>query len=412
LKYLFLPISKMLLEILIFLFLGIIAGTFTGLFPGIHINLVGAMLVSLSIGILSSINPLYLVIFVVAMSITHTFLDFVPSVFLGCPNSDTDLSVLPGHELLRQGKGYEAIMLTAYGGLMALIILALSVPPIIFALPKIYNSIQNFLPYILMIILLIMIFSDKKKFQSLQIVFITGILGMIILNPFNLPGLELNIKEPLLPLLSGLFGASSIILSIKTKMKIPKQIISKPNPKFLKPFIATIISSPLCGFLPGLGSGQAAVIGSTMIKTDNRGFLILLGATNTLIMSFSFLSLYTIHKMRTGSAATIDQLLGNINLNVLILILLICIISGIISFFLTSILSKKFIKILEKINYTKISFVTLIIIATVVLIFSGLIGTLIFIISTLTGIYCILTGAKRTNMMACLLIPTIILLLS
>src|SRR3989344_8921947 len=111
----------MLIQLIIFLFLGIIAGTITGLFPGIHINLVGAALVSLSLTTLSSINSIFLIVFIVAMAITHTFLDFVPSVFLGAP--DNELSILPGHELLKKGHGYQAVMLTAYGGLAAIFIL-------------------------------------------------------------------------------------------------------------------------------------------------------------------------------------------------------------------------------------------------------------------------------------------------
>src|SRR3989304_8704378 len=99
----------MLIEIFIFLFFGILAGTFTGLFPGIHINLVGASLVALSTSILSPLNPMYLVTFIASMAITHTFLDFIPSIFLGCPNTDTELTILPGHELLKEANGYGAI---------------------------------------------------------------------------------------------------------------------------------------------------------------------------------------------------------------------------------------------------------------------------------------------------------------
>ena len=66
----------MLLELIIALAFGIIIGTITGLLPGIHINLVGALLVSLSISSLSFINPIYLVVFISAMAITHTFIDF------------------------------------------------------------------------------------------------------------------------------------------------------------------------------------------------------------------------------------------------------------------------------------------------------------------------------------------------
>ena len=33
-----------------------------------------------------------------------TFIDFIPSIFLGCPDTDTELSILPGHELLKKGE--------------------------------------------------------------------------------------------------------------------------------------------------------------------------------------------------------------------------------------------------------------------------------------------------------------------
>ena len=94
----------MLIEIILFIFLGIIFGTFTGLIPGIHINLVGVSLVALSASLLSPVNPIYLVVFIVSMAIIHTFIDFIPSIFLGCPDTDTELSVLPGHELLKKGR--------------------------------------------------------------------------------------------------------------------------------------------------------------------------------------------------------------------------------------------------------------------------------------------------------------------
>jgi putative membrane protein len=113
----------MLIEIIIALSVGICAGTITGLIPGIHINLIGVLLVSLSASLFTSINPIYLVVFIVSMAIAHTFIDFIPSVFLGCPDTDTELSVLPGHELLKKGFGYEAITLTCYGSLAAVFIL-------------------------------------------------------------------------------------------------------------------------------------------------------------------------------------------------------------------------------------------------------------------------------------------------
>src|SRR3972149_635106 len=394
----------MLIEILLFLLLGILAGTFTGLMPGIHINLIGALLVSASVSFLFFMPGLYFVVFITSMAITHTFVDFIPSVFLGCPDTDTELSVLPGHELLKEGKGHAAVMLTAYGGLAAIILTMILAFPLIVLVKKIYPMAQAFIPWILIFVSLIMVFLEKKKFYSLLAYSLAGILGLIVLN------LE-NLNQPLLPLLTGLFGASSLIFSIKTKTQIPEQTLEQEKTSFRKPILGALIASPLCGFLPGLGSGQAAILGNTISKTDRKGFLLLLGATNTLVMAFSFLSLYAILKTRTGAAAAIKELIGIPSEKILILILIVALISGIISFFLTKKLSAFFSKKMNKINYTKLSISTLIVLVAVVFLISGFLGLLAFAISAFTGIYCISLGVRRTQMMGCLLLPTIVLYL-
>ena len=404
----------MLIQIISFLLLGILAGTFTGLIPGIHINLIGIFLISLSASLLSSIPPIYFVVFVVAMAITHTFVDFIPSVFLGCPDTDTELSVLPGHELLKKGEGYHAVLLTCYGSILAIFTLVLIAFPSILIISKIYNFIENLIPFFLIIISIILISLERKKSIALGVFLLTGFLGWSVLN--------MEINQPLLPLLTGLFGGSMLILSIKNKIKIPKQEISELkiiNPRPIAgAFLGSLIASPICSFLPGVGSGQAAIIGNTISRSDQKGFLILLGATNTLVMGFSFISLYLISRTRTGAAVAIREIIGIPSINILILILSVVFISGLISFFLTKNLAKLFSQKITKINYTKISITTLIILGIIVFLSSGLLigekitsgffGLLILGISTLTGIYCIQTGVRRTNMMGCLIIPTII----
>ena len=251
----------MLIEIIIALLIGILFGVFTGLFPGIHINLVGVFLIALSSTIFLDINPILLSVFVVSMAITHTFVDFIPSIFLGCPNTDTELSVLPGHELLKEGEGYQAVLLCAYGGLVAVFLLILIAFPFLAIFSKIYELITQFMAIILIVVLGLLILLENKRKEALFIILITGALGFCVLN------LE-KINQPLLPLLTGLFGASMMIASIKTKTIIPKQNISNPKINFFKPILASLIASPLCGFLPGLGSGQAAIIGQTITKSD------------------------------------------------------------------------------------------------------------------------------------------------
>ncbi len=390
----------MLLEILIFSLIGISAGCVTGLIPGIHINLIGISLIALA-SKFPSINPLYFVTLIVSMSITHTFLDFIPSVFLGCPDTDTELSILPGHRLLKKGYGYAAINLTNYGSIGAIILFAILALPFAKIIYNLNHVFPNILPYVLIFFSIFMILLEKEKINATKVFIITGLLGLIILN--------LNLRQPLLPLLSGLFGAPLLIRSIKNNTKIPKQKISELKVSLKKPLIASLIASPLCSFLPGMGSGQAAVIANTFSKLKEKEFLILIGATNTFVMGFSFIALYTISKTRTGTALAIKSLLGSLSAHIFYLIIFISLVTGIIAFFLTKILAKKIALKINKIKYRKISIATILILILVILAVSGFSGFLVFILASLTGIYSTSYKIRRTNMMGCLLIPTILL---
>jgi len=394
----------MVLELIIALVIGILAGTFTGLCPSIHINLVGALLLGLSASLLHFTSPIILIIFIVAMTITHTFTDFIPSVFLGAPDEDTALSVLPGHELLIQGRGYEAIYLANYGSIIGIIIIILISPLFLLILPKIESLIKIFIPYILIISSIFLISKEQNQVNALIVLLISGFLGIAVLNS--------NVAQPFLPLLSGLFGVSSLIISIKSKIKIPNQIIKKPNiskKEITMPIFASSIASPLCCFLPGFGSGQATIIGSSLIKAPREKFLILLGATNIIGAGLTFAVLYSIGKTRTGIATITKEIIPTLTLNHLIIITLTIILTGIISFFWTLFLAKRFIKIIQKVNYTKLSYFIILIIFIITFIFSGFLGLFILIISTATGLYGILSNVKRINLMGCLVIPVILI---
>ena len=177
----------MIIHIILALILGILAGTITGLIPGIHINLISILLISLSAFLLTYFSPIALVVFIVAMAITHTFVDFIPSIFLGAPDQDTALSILPGHKLLLKGRAYYAIVFTLYGSLTALIIILFFIPIFIYLLPITYQYVLQIMPIILILISGYLIFSEKsKKLWALIIFLLAGFLGIA--------SLTLNIK--------------------------------------------------------------------------------------------------------------------------------------------------------------------------------------------------------------------------
>ncbi len=404
----------MIIEICLALLVGMIAGTITGAIPGIHINLVSAILLSLSAFLMLHfpiISPIVLVVFLVSMAITHTFVDYIPSIFLGAPDEDdTALSILPGHEMLIKGEAYSAVVYTMYGCLAGLAVILIFSPLFFYFLPVIYPYAERIMPFILILASIFLISMEKSSRSWALIIFcLSGFLGLAT---FDLP-----LKESLLPLFTGLFGISSLVTSISKKQEIPKQQIKKIKDikigkvSFFKSLSASFIASPLCSFLPGMGSGQAAVIGSEVAgDLDRKEFLILLGSISVIVTGLSFITLYSIGKARTGIAVAIGKIL-ELSMHDLIIITLVIIVSGICAFFITLYLARKFSSIISKVNYGYLSFAIIILLMGLVFFFSGWLGVLIAAISTLLGLLCIYCGVRRTHMMGCLIVPAILLYL-
>ena len=396
----------MFFEILIAVALGITIGIFTGLIPGIHINLISVLLLSFSPILLQYTNIISLCCFIIAMSVTHTFLDSIPSIFLGAPDSDMALGVLPGHRYLLKGLGLTAVKLTIIGSFGALLLSVLLFPLLVPLVKFGYPLIERYIGFILIAVVVFMIIRDRKRIWAFFVFLISGVLGLIVL---NMP----NFENPLFPLFSGLFGISTLIISLLHNEKIPiqakKQYVRVSN---LKPFKA-LFSGGFSGFItavmPGLGASTAAVISMQITRNlKEDGFMILMGSINTFNFILSIVTLYVLDKARNGSIIVIQKLIDIISINHIIIFLSAVIIAGSLSVFLALGLSRIFSKIMGIVNYRKMVLSVIFLITGLVLVLTGPLGLLILIISTAIGIIPPTVNISRTHAMGCLLLPVIL----
>lgn len=399
----------MFIEIFIGLLLGCAAGIITGLIPGIHINLVSMLLVSVSGYLLGITDPLILSVFIIAMSVTHTFLDSIPSIFLGAPDADMVLSVLPGHQLLLEGKGYEAVKLTVIGSFLSLIAVIIIIPFMIPVVPVIYKFLEPYIGHILIVVVTFMILGEKGisgKIKGFLVFAFSGILGMIV---FNLP----NLEEPLFPMLSGLFGVSSLSISLTQNVKVPKQVVTETiKVKFfdkLRAVAAAVFSGSLTGIFPGLGAAQASIIGMQIVGNIGvYGFMILLGGINTVNFVFSLVTFFTLEKARNGAIVAVMQIIEDIGLKELIIFLLAVLISGSIAVFLALFFAKVFSKVIGVVNYKVLCISIISFIVVLSLVFGGFVGLLVLVTSTFMGMIAPLIDVKRSHAMGCLLLNVIL----
>jgi len=396
-------------DVIIAILIGISAGIITGLIPGIHVNLISIILISLSGYLLGFTSPIMLAVFIIAMAVTHTFLDSIPSIFLGAPDPDMAMGVLPGHKLLLAGKGFEAVKLTVIGSLICLIATIIVIPFAIPFVPSIYEFIRPYIGYILIFVVVYMILIEKgsyKKSWGFFVFFLSGVLGLVVL---NWP----NFRQPLFPMLSGLFGISTLLLSLNQKSVVPQQSVTETikvsKSKTTRAIAAGVFSGSLTGLFPGLGAAQASILGMTLVgNIGEYAFMILIGGINTVNFTFSLVTLYALQKARNGAVVAVLEILKSIDLSQLIVFLCAALIAGSIATFLALKISKGFAKIITKVNYKVLCISIISFIVMLVFVFSGFFGLLVLAASSALGMVPPLLGVKRSHNMGCLLLPVIL----
>jgi putative membrane protein len=398
----------MFLQILVAILLGISIGIITGITPGIHVNLVAATLLAISPFLLRITTPLTLAVFIMALAVTHSFLDTIPSIYLGAPDDDKALSVLPGQKMLLQGEAYQAVKITILGTYAGLVVAICLIPLFILIAKWLYPLLKPFLLYLLILLVSFMIFREKQFFWSFLLFFTSGLLGVIV---FSIP----NIKEPLFPLLSGLFGVSGLALSYFENTKIPEQKITKTIglhwTDLGKVLLGSSIAVFVIQFFPGLGPAQGAVISNQIIRDiKDRAYLALVGAMGTMSVVFSLVTFYTLGKAKDGSIVVMSKLL-QVDLSSFMTIILAFLIAGSSAVFLTLWSARQFSKIIMKINYKLLVLSIVVFIVMMCIIINGPVGLLILFTSTAIGLIAPLKGICRNHAMGCLILPVIFYLL-
>jgi len=397
----------MLLELLLALIIGILFGIVTGLTPGVHINLISILLLSISPFLNQYFSLLSLASFIIGMSVTHTFIDSIPSIFLGAPDSSTALGVLPGHRLLLAGEGLKAVKLTIMGSLGALILSIIFFPTFCLIIKYFYPYLKTAMPYLLLTTIFFMILREKKKWLTALLIFLlSGTLGLLVLN-------NPVFKQPLFPMLSGLFGVSTLLISLKDENEIPEQ--KTISDLFIEKIVAikAIVSAQLSGFItammPGLGSATAAIISLQFTRDlGDEGYLILQGGINTVNFLLSLSTLLIIQKARNGSVIAIQKLIEQISVQEILLLIFLALFAGGLASILALFIGKKFSVLITKVNYSLLIKLIIFFLLVLTIFLSGVLGLLVLITATAIGLFTINSGVARVHAMACILLPVTI----
>lgn len=406
-----------MIEIILAIIIGIVLGTITGITPGLHVNTVGIIIFSISEKILNHTTPITLCCFFVSIALCHAMIEFIPSLLMGIPDEDTILSIQPGHRLLFKGKGRQAIRLTSFGGFLSIIILILIMPLLLLLLPVIYSLLKDYIGFLLLFTMTVLLFyfnKKEKRYKSILLFLVSGILGLFVLNS------NVGNNLGLLAILSGLFSVSSLIFSINSKSKIPPQSDDKSiliDYKFKKSAFAGSISGCILGLLPGLGPAQGTIIAQSITLNKNitpEEFLITNSGVNISDTLFSLIALYLINNPRSAISVYIGNILSNINLTHIILFLFVSLVCVSTACIVSIKIGDFLIDNMQKIEYKTMNMIIIGLITFILLSFTVLTNgclwyvILCYVTSISLGLIANTADLSKSNLMGVLIVPSII----
>jgi putative membrane protein len=262
---------------------GVALGTASGLVPGLHANTMALLLAAVAPGLPGP--PVLVGAAMLAAGVVHTFLDVVPALALGVPDPSMAASALPGHRLVIEGRGREALRLSALGSGLAVVLAAPLAVPVTRAMVALYPLIQARLGLVLAGVAGLLALTERSMAARLGGALASGVSGALGLATLDLPvGGPLG-ASVLMPLFAGLFGVP-VLLDALEGGGVPPQgdaaVTTRPRAVAGLGGVGTLCGA-VVGYLPGVSSAVAAALALAVTpgRHGARGFIVTTSGVNT-----------------------------------------------------------------------------------------------------------------------------------
>ena len=401
--------------------IGAAIGTFTGIVPGIHVNTATTVLLGsypLMEEVVSgfcdpSFTPVLISCCIMSAATVHSFVDFVPSVFIGAPDPDDSLTVLPGHRLLSEGRGMVAVRAAAIGSAVGSVAaLALSIPLQWLMLRGGSEIIDCFTFGVVTVTILVIILVSSDRLITAAMLLLTGFMGLAI-NSEIIPVIGIIEGGTLLfPLLTGLFGLPPL-LDNAAGGRIPDQYDDGNDPVGPMPGIKGVATGILAGWFPGITATAGATLASAVTReNDPARFISMTASIGTVTSVFSLVTLSVSGSGRSGPSMAVKQVigdsLGGFCSEAFVLILLSMALATLLGYVSTIGAGKLMVRISDRISPVAMGDAVLGLIVILVLLFTGPFGLAVLVVSAAVGRIPPALGVSRVCLTGCLMLPVVL----
>ena len=397
--------------------LGVVAGFFTGVtlgiiagfVPGIHSNTLAGLLAACSVPLIVVFGIDGISVMIVSMMVVYTFADILPSTFLGVPDPDTVLSVLPAHNLCLMGNGEEAVRVSALGSLWGFVFCRPLFALFMIFLPSVQEYVDWGVGLVILLAAGLLIVFSKAPSWSFAVFLVSGLLGIYAMRFSYFSFGVFGIGEILLPLLTGLFGIPVLLTSMRALSKPAEQTFSGlmiSQGSIIGNGIKGAFAGAIVGWLPGFSSGTAnalLAVRRSSEKMDPREYLVSTSAANTSNAVLGLAALYALGRMRSGAMVT----LASFDLPSVYLLVLAAGAAALAGYLVT-VSSSKLSRVIMHLDQKIIARGVLLFLVGMTVIFCGPFGVLILILTTLVGLIPAMADKPRIFCMGAIMLPVML----
>jgi len=387
---------------------GILLGTISGLVPGLHANNF-ALLLAAAAGSVPG-PPRLVGAAMLAAGVVHTFLDIVPALALGVPDPAMAASALPGHRLVLEGRGREALRLSALGSGIAI---ALAVPlaiPVTAVMTSSYPWLDAHMPVVLTAVAAVLILTEPSRAGRIgaAVAFVaSGVLGVLTLD--LQPGGVLPADGMLAPLFAGLFGAP-VLLAARKGQGVPPQAdpaVLTTRRVVLGVAALGTVAGAVVGYLPGVSSAVAATLVLLAVPRSRgaREFVVATSGVNTATAVFALFALLALGTPRTGVLVAFESTGAPLSLP--LMLSAVAIAAG-VGFLLVVGLGDHYLRIVGRFDGGRLALAVIGFLIVLLWALAGWLGVAVFAVATAVGALPPWFGARRVSLMGVLLIPLVL----
>ena len=412
--------------------LGVAVAAVFSFIPGLHIYNVIAFTMMLAFAFVeffSALDPLLTTSFILGMVVGFSVLFTVSSQFFQ-PCDDSFRSMMMPHErFLYEGRGYEAVILSGFGSLAALVLIAGLFPFLTKPIGLVRELIRPHVYWILGLVCAFILIGEWPKdhgvgrtvrqrladgWVQLGMGFFTfvaaAVLGMFVFYNTIIP-VE-GAFQSLMPVFMGLFALPSQIMTVITRATIPPQhfagsVDAEPH-DLARGALTGTVAGLFSSLTPGMTPGPALLVaGHATASSGDKQFMVGGGAARVLyyIGALVLFFMPDVYMRRGGAAINISLFFVPETVEQYLAVSGVIALSGATALWLLPRYARFCARTTQRVNYHWISADSVLLLVAMVLFVTGWRGLVLMMVSTALGLVPNFWHTRRVPLLAVLMVP-------